>query len=125
MESISYQIADVLELMRQVSGVEITELRVDGGPTANRFLMQFQADIARVQVVRTEVPELSAMGAAYMSGLATGVWSWADLDALPFEKQAFRPEMERGERDRLYREWKRNLAEMVGVADRTLSVPLQ
>jgi glycerol kinase len=75
LEGIAFQVADVLEVMRQDSGVAMNELRVDGGACANDLLMQFQADLLQVPVVRPKVIETTALGAAYLAGLATGVWS--------------------------------------------------
>ena len=78
LESIAYQTADVLEAMQADAGITITELRVDGGASRNDFLMQFQADILGVPVVRPRVTETTALGAAYLAGLAVGYWSNAD-----------------------------------------------
>ena len=73
-ESIAYQINDILERMQKDSGVPLTQLRVDGGPTRDKFLMQFQSDISNTNVVVPEVEELSALGSANMAGLATNFW---------------------------------------------------
>ena len=78
LESIAYQTMDVLKTMEAVSGVNIAELRVDGGVTANNLLMQFQADLLNCKVIRPEVTEVTAIGAAYLAGLATGFWSNID-----------------------------------------------
>ena len=74
LEGIAYQVADVLDVMKQDSGVAMNELRVDGGACANDMLMQFQADILQVPVVRPKVIETTALGAAYLAGLAVGYW---------------------------------------------------
>ena len=74
LDGIAFQVADVLEVMKQDSGVEINELRVDGGACANDMLMQFQADILQVPVARPKVIETTALGAAYLAGLAVGFW---------------------------------------------------
>ena len=74
LEGIAFQVADVLDVMKQDSGVAMNELRVDGGACANNLLMQFQADILQVPVVRPKVIETTALGAAYLAGLATGFW---------------------------------------------------
>lgn len=74
LESIAYQTMDVLKAMEADAGVGITELRVDGGATANNLLMQFQADLLSCKVIRPEVTEVTAIGAAYLAGLATGFW---------------------------------------------------
>ena len=74
LDGIAFQVADVLEVMRQDSGIAMNSLRVDGGASANDMLMQFQADILQVPVVRPKVIETTALGAAYLAGLATGFW---------------------------------------------------
>ncbi len=74
LEGIAFRVADILEVMNQDSGIPIAELRVDGGACANNLLMQFQADILQVPVVRPQVIETTALGAAYLAGLATGFW---------------------------------------------------
>jgi glycerol kinase len=74
LEGIAFQVADVLDVMKEDSGVAISGLRVDGGASANDMLMQFQADILQTAVVRPKVIETTALGAAYLAGLATGFW---------------------------------------------------
>lgn len=78
LESIAYQTMDVLKAMEADAGINITELRVDGGATANDLLMQFQADLLNCKVIRPEVTEVTAIGAAYLAGLATGFWKSID-----------------------------------------------
>lgn len=78
LESIAYQTMDVLKAMEADAGVGIAELRVDGGATANNLLMQFQADLLNCKVIRPEVTEVTAIGAAYLAGLATGFWESID-----------------------------------------------
>jgi glycerol kinase len=78
LESIAYQTMDVLKAMEADAGVNIAELRVDGGATANNLLMQFQADLLDCKVIRPEVTEVTAIGAAYLAGLATGFWESVD-----------------------------------------------
>jgi glycerol kinase len=75
LESIAYQVADVLDTMRRDSGMNLTELRVDGGAAVNDLLMQFQADLMGIPVVRPTITETTALGAAYLAGLAVGFWS--------------------------------------------------
>ncbi len=75
LEGIAFQVADVLDAMKQDSGIEMAELRVDGGASADDLLMQFQADIMQVPVVRPKVIETTAMGAAFLAGLAVGFWN--------------------------------------------------
>jgi glycerol kinase len=74
LEGIAFQVADVLEVMKQDSGIPMNGLRVDGGASANNLLMQFQADILQVPVVRPKVIETTALGAAFLAGLAVGFW---------------------------------------------------
>jgi glycerol kinase len=78
LESIAFQVADILDVMQSDSGIHIAELRVDGGASANNLLMQFQADLLRVPVVRPKVTETTALGAAYLAGLAVGYWKSVD-----------------------------------------------
>jgi glycerol kinase len=94
LEGIAFQVADVLEVMKQDSGVPINSLRVDGGASANDMLMQFQADILQVPVVRPKVIETTALGAAYLAGLATGFWKdRADVSRSWQVDRAFEPRM--------------------------------
>src|SRR6185436_14828103 len=74
LEGIAFQVADVLDVMKRDSRVAVNELRVDGGAAANNLLLQFQADILRVPVVRPKILETTALGAAYLAGLAVGFW---------------------------------------------------
>ena len=93
LEGIAFQVADVLEVMKQDSGVELNELRVDGGAAANDLLMQFQADILGVPVIRPKVLETTALGAAYLAGLATGFWkNQNDLSKSWAVEHVFKPE---------------------------------
>jgi glycerol kinase len=78
LEGMALQVADVLEVMKQDSGIAMNELRVDGGASANSLLMQFQADVLQVPVVRPKVTETTALGAAYLAGLSTGFWKSRD-----------------------------------------------
>ena len=77
-ESIAYQVADVIDIMQSDSGIPIRELRVDGGAAANNLLLQFQADLLRIPIVRPTVLETTARGAAYLAGLAVGYWNGSD-----------------------------------------------
>src|SRR5207237_8812027 len=78
LEGIAFQVADVLEVMKQDSGIAMNGFGVDGGACANNLLMQFQADLLQVPVVRPKVIETTALGAAYLAGLATGFWKNRD-----------------------------------------------
>lgn len=106
LESIAYQTRDVLDAMSQDSGQTLDLLRVDGGAIKNSFLAQFQADILGCSVERPKVTETTARGAAYLAGLATGVWSnRADLSATLAVEATFRSSIAEAERNRLYRRW--------------------
>ncbi len=107
LEATAFQTAEVVDAMNADSGVDLTELRVDGGMVGNDLLMQFQADILGVPVVRPRVSETTALGAAYAAGLATGVWSsQADLRANWGEDRRWEPTMDSDERSRLFARWK-------------------
>ena len=106
LESIAYQTRDLIDAMQLDSNSGISELRVDGGATANDFLMQFQADILRVPVVRPAYPETTALGAAFLAGLATGFWRGTD-ELVNFWRvdRKFEPSMDREKSDALYEGW--------------------
>jgi glycerol kinase len=111
LESIAFQSAEVLDAMRKDSGVELRELRVDGGAAADDMLMQFQADLLGVPVVRPKVLETTALGAAYLAGLATGVWESRDDIARHWKPaKRFEPRMQREDAARRMHEWARALA---------------
>ncbi|MFI2702359.1 glycerol kinase GlpK [Cellulosimicrobium composti] len=108
LEATAYQTREVLDAMNADSGVDLTELRVDGGMVANELLMQFQADQLGVDVVRPKVAETTALGAAYAAGIAVGFWK-GEQDVIDnwAEDKRWSPSMESGERERLYRNWKK------------------
>jgi glycerol kinase len=104
-ESIAYQVADLLDAMRRDSGASVPELRVDGGAAANDSLMQFQSDILDAPVVRPAVTETTALGAAYLAGLAVGFWK-TDLDAsASTNDRRFEPQMPAAQARRLRNRW--------------------
>jgi len=106
LDSIAYQVRDALAAMEKDSGRRVGELRVDGGATANRYLMQFQADVLGRPVRRAKMAETTALGAAMLAGLAAGLWrSPSDLAALGGSGRLFRPSMPPGERQRLVNGW--------------------
>lgn len=110
LESIAYQSMDVVSAMTADSGIAIKELRVDGGATANNLLMQFQADILGVPVIRPQIAETTALGAAYLAGLASGVWkSVDDISGQPKVDRRFEPAMDAAKIAELTRGWKRAL----------------
>ncbi len=107
LESIAFQSADVLEAMQKDSGETLKELRVDGGATANDLLMQFQADLLGVPVVRPKVLETTALGAAYLAGLTVDLWKSRDEIAAQWQVgKRFEPRMEAGRRRELMARWR-------------------
>jgi glycerol kinase len=115
LESIAFQTADLLEAMEQDSGTPLTELRVDGGATANDLLMQFQADLLGVPVVRPRVRETTALGAAYLAGLAVGYWlDRAEIGRIWQAERTFTPAMEPGRGAELRSRWSRALERTKG-----------
>ena len=108
LESIAYQTRDVLEAMEFDSGIKLKALKVDGGAVANNFLMQFQSDILGVPVDRPVVTETTAMGAAFLAGLAVGFWKSKDEIAAKWAvDRNFKPAMDAAVREKLYKGWKR------------------
>lgn len=106
LESMAYQTRDVVEAMQRDSGIRLKELRADGGAVANSFLMQFQADMLGVPVEVPEITETTALGAAYLAGLATGFWgSREEIDAKWRLQRRYEPQMSEEERELLHRRW--------------------
>jgi glycerol kinase len=108
LEATAFQTREVVDAMNADSGVDVTELKVDGGMTANDLLMQFQADQLGVDVIRPKVAETTALGAAYAAGIAVGFWN-GEQDVIDnwAEGKRWSPSAEQGERERLYRNWKK------------------
>ncbi len=118
LEAIAFQTREVLDAVNADSGVRLTELKVDGGATANDTLLQFQADILDVPVVRPVVSETTALGAAYAAGLAVGFW--ANLDELRRnwqEGKRWTPAFDETRRERLYRNWKKAVTKTLDWVD--------
>ncbi len=110
LESIAYQTADVIQAMQADSGIELAELRVDGGAAANDLLMQFQSDVLGVPVVRPTVTETTALGAAYQAGLAVGFWSGLDEIAEQWSiDRVFEPKLDRARVEELMAGWRKAL----------------
>ncbi|MCK8046613.1 glycerol kinase GlpK [Shewanella sp. 1CM18E] len=106
LEAIAYQSRDLLDAMAKDSDVELKQIKVDGGAVANDFLMQFQADITNVEVQRPELTETTAMGAAFLAGLAVGFWQSTDeLKLKAGVERSFMPQISAEKRDSLYRGW--------------------
>ncbi|MGO2004518.1 glycerol kinase GlpK [Arthrobacter rhombi] len=118
LEATAFQTLEVLDAMNADSGVDLTELRVDGGMVANELLMQFQADILNVDVVRPEVAETTALGAAYAAGIAVGFWNGEeDVTANWREGKRWSPAMDSKDRDRQYRLWKKAVTKTLDWVD--------
>ncbi|WP_336249846.1 glycerol kinase GlpK [Stomatohabitans albus] len=118
LEATAFQTAEVLDAMNADSGVPLTELKVDGGMTANDTLMQFQADILGVPVVKPVVAETTALGAAYAAGLAVGFWeSTQDVIDNWVEDKRWIPSMDKDARDRTYRLWKKAVTRTLDWVD--------
>jgi glycerol kinase len=118
LEAVALQTREVADAMRADSGVTLTELRVDGGMTANDLLMQIQADVLGVEVVRPVVPETTALGAAYAAGLAVGYWtSTDDIVANWAEDRRWSPERDDAWRDRELRRWRKAVARTLDWVD--------
>lgn len=108
LEGIAYQTRDVLDAMQADSGIKLANLRVDGGAVANNFLMQFQSDVLDTEVHRPEVTEVTALGAAYLAGLAVGYWNNIDeLQGKAVLDRTFLPHHDEEKRNRRYKGWKR------------------
>ncbi|EJO7144432.1 glycerol kinase GlpK [Staphylococcus pseudintermedius] len=108
LESLCYQTRDVIEAMAQDSGIEVNSLRVDGGAVKNNFLMQFQSDLLNIEVERPEINETTALGAAYLAGIATGFWKdKSEIQRRWKLEKSFEPEMNQKESNRLYKGWKK------------------
>ena len=115
LEAIAYQARDVLRAMEEDSGIRLQALKVDGGAVANGFLMQFQGDILGVPVDRPVVTETTALGAAFLAGLAVGFWrDRAEIAARWNLDRTFTPAMAEAERERLYAGWKRAVERALG-----------
>jgi glycerol kinase len=118
LEATAYQVREVLDAMEQDSGVELKALKVDGGMVHNTTLMQFQSDLLGVPVVRPQVAETTALGAAYAAGLATGFWG--SLDELRQNwgvEHTWEPAMDHARRDKLYAGWKKAVTKSFGWVD--------
>lgn len=111
LEAIAYQSRDLLDAMAKDSAVKLKQIKVDGGAVANDFLMQFQADITNVEVQRPELTETTAMGAAFLAGLAVGFWQSTDeLKLKAGVERSFMPQISSDKRDSLYRGWQQAVA---------------
>ena len=117
LEAIAYQVTDLLEAMKSDSGIDFTELRVDGGASVSDIMMQIQADMIRCNVNRPKNVETTALGAAYLAGLASGLWE--SIDEIKHNREVakvFTPEMDIEQRNRVYADWKRAVECSMGWA---------
>jgi glycerol kinase len=117
LDAIALLSADVLEAMRKDSGIALTELRVDGGASVNDLLMQIQADVAGLPVVRSRTAESTALGAAYLAGMAIGFWSESDVDAQWQAERTFTPAISEDERQARVAAWHRAVERAKGWED--------
>jgi glycerol kinase len=125
LEATAYQTREVLDAMEADSGVTLNALKVDGGMVYNEMLMQFQADILGVSVIRPKVAETTALGAAYAAGLATGFWTnLEDLRQNWQVDRTWQPSMESAKRGELYHNWKRAVTRTFGWVEAKETVPL-
>ena len=118
LESIAFQMTDLLEAMTEDSGIVLSELRVDGGASVSNIMMQIQANFIRTMVNRPKTVETTALGAAYLAGLAVGMWDSLDeIERNREVERVFVPDMPQEERDRLYCGWKRAVERSMGWAE--------
>ncbi|MCD6201846.1 MAG: glycerol kinase GlpK [Bacteroidales bacterium] len=114
LQSLAYQSKDLLETMQKDSGLEIHTLKVDGGAAMNNYLMQFQADVLGIRVERPAVTESTALGAAYMAGIQSGLWKQKDIPAQRKIDRMFKPVISSEERSTLYNGWKKAVGRTQG-----------
>lgn len=111
LEAMAYQSKDILDAMVQDTGVEMEILKVDGGATANRFLLQFQSDLLQIPIEKLTISETTALGAAHLAGLATGYWTMDDLKATA--QECITPNMDKKEAQAYYDQWKKAVASCI------------
>ena len=114
LESLAYQTKDVLTAMEKDSKISLKALRVDGGACANNLLMQFQSDMLGVNVERPGIIETTALGAAYLAGLATGFWKKSEISKNWKLEKAFKSDMSEAERKNRYKGWKKAVKRTMG-----------
>ena len=113
LESIAFRVRDIMESMKQVGEKRSTRIRVDGGPTSNGFLMQFQADILNMDIYRSTNSEMTSAGVAYMAGIVDGIWSYEDISGMNMYHDPIRPKMSMDEADVLYGNWKKAIDSVI------------
>ncbi len=107
LESIAYQSNDIIECIRSQGGIQITDLRVDGGASVNNFLMQFQSDISNVNVRRAPIKETTSLGTCYLSGITMNEWTQNEVEKMWKEEKIFHPRLQDDKRKELYGSWKK------------------
>jgi glycerol kinase len=117
LESLAYQTKDILNAMQEDAKLKLASLKVDGGACANNILMQFQADILGTEVERPEVIESTALGAAYLAGIQSGLWKKNDITQNRRIQKKFSPQMDKATRDRLYKGWQKAVKRTMGWVD--------
>jgi glycerol kinase len=117
LEAIAYQTVDAVRAQEEVSGQPLSELKADGGAVANRWLMQFQADVLGVPVIVPEIPETTALGAAYLAGIGSGFWERDEVAAMWREAARYEPRMGADEREKLLARWREALGRARGWAE--------
>ncbi len=117
LESMAYQTKDLLSAMESDASLPLKTLRVDGGASANNLLMQFQSDMLDVQVDRPEIIETTALGAAYLAGLAVGFWTPEEMTSNWNLDQSFQPKMDHSKREVLYKGWQKAVERTKGWSD--------
>lgn len=111
LQSIAYQVRDIIDTMQRDSGIDIQVLKVDGGAAMNNLLMQFQADILGIELARAKNLETTALGAAFLAGLAVGYWKdLEELKTLNAAGERFQPTMNEARKEQLYKGWKKAVA---------------
>ncbi|WP_258104430.1 glycerol kinase GlpK [Marinoscillum sp. MHG1-6] len=114
LQAIAFQTRDVLDAMEKDSGLKVETLKVDGGATANDYLMQFQADLLDTPIAVSEHTETTALGAAYLAGLQVGFWNLEEVKRFSNSGRHFSPKMEESKRERLYSQWKKAVSRTLG-----------
>ena len=118
LESIAFQMTDLLEAMKADSDIELSELRVDGGASVSNIMMQIQANMIETTVNRPKVVETTALGAAYCAGLAVGFWaSRAEIEKIREVSREFVPQLRKEERDAIYAGWKKAVKRSMAWAE--------
>ena len=117
LEAIAYQTVDAVRAQEDAAGEAIPALKADGGAVANAWLMQFQADVLGVPVIVPEVPETTALGAAYLAGIATGLWDLEGVREMWREQATYEPAMSADERESLIARWRQAVERSRGWSD--------